>query len=84
MATKRLEHLQRCLIKDAETKELYQEFLNEYNENHDPNKVQYLPHHCILRPSSTTTKLRIVFDASAKTTSGFSLNDIQHTVAKVQ
>ena len=26
--------------------------------------------------SSTTTKLRVVFDASAKTTSGFTLNDI--------
>lgn len=28
------------------------------------------------KPSSTTTKLRVVFDSSAKTTSGLSFNDI--------
>ena len=95
MATKRLEHLLRRLNKDPEIKELYQKFINEYqdlghmeevpiNSTHDPANVQYLPHHCVIRPSSTTTKLRVVFDASAKTTSGFSLNDIQYTGAKVQ
>ncbi|XP_039301655.1 uncharacterized protein LOC120356891 [Solenopsis invicta] len=35
----------------------------------------YLPHHGVIRESSTTTKLRVVFDGSAKTTSGISLND---------
>ena len=34
----------------------------------------YLPH-CVLKEDSTTTKLRVVFDASAETTSGFSLFD---------
>lgn len=37
----------------------------------------FLPHHGVFREHSTTTKLRVVFDASAKTTSGKSLNDIQ-------
>lgn len=37
----------------------------------------FLPHHGVFRENSTTTKLRVVFDASAKTTSGQSLNDIQ-------
>ena len=48
-----------------------------------PNKVFYLPMHAVRKDCSTTTKLRIVFDASAKTSTGVSLNDtllIGHTV----
>jgi len=36
----------------------------------------FLPHHPILKPDSLTTRLRVVFDASAKTSNGYSLNDI--------
>ena len=35
----------------------------------------YLPTHGVFKESSTMTKLRVVFDASASTTSGSSLND---------
>ena len=39
------------------------------------SQCYYLPMFGIVKNSSTTTKLRIVFDASAETTSGWSLND---------
>ncbi|UYV80105.1 hypothetical protein LAZ67_18001717 [Cordylochernes scorpioides] len=35
----------------------------------------YLPHHPVIKEKGCTTKLRVVFDASAKTDSGLSLND---------
>lgn len=35
----------------------------------------YIPHHCVFKESSTTTKLRVVFDASASSTNGLSLNE---------
>lgn len=38
----------------------------------------FLPHYHVLRESSVTTKLRVVFDGSMKTTSGLSVNDIQN------
>jgi len=36
----------------------------------------YLPHHAVLKPESTTTKLRVVFNASSPSKNGVSLNDI--------
>ena len=38
--------------------------------------VFYLPMHAVKKESSTTTKLRAVFDASAKSSTNVSLNDI--------
>ena len=40
------------------------------------SQVYYLPTHGIVKESSTTTKLRIVFDSSAKSSNNLSLNDI--------
>ncbi|XP_075167783.1 uncharacterized protein LOC142239930 [Haematobia irritans] len=45
----------------------------------DSSKHYYLPHHAVVRPDSTTTKVRVVFNASSPTSNGFSLNDVLHT-----
>ncbi|GFX67978.1 DUF1758 domain-containing protein [Trichonephila clavipes] len=64
---------------------LYKEFMNEYEllghmeeiKNETLDKINYyIPHHSVYKPEKTSTPLRVVFDASAKTTSGFSLNSI--------
>ena len=43
-------------------------------EDAPPSPHFYLPMHCVFKESSTSTKLRVVFDGSAVTTSGLSLN----------
>ncbi|XP_024884898.1 uncharacterized protein LOC112462775, partial [Temnothorax curvispinosus] len=46
--------------------------------------VFYLPHHGVVKSDSTTTKLRVVFDASAKDLNGVSLNDVLRSGPKLQ
>lgn len=64
----------------------YTQFIEEYKRlNHmklakdnldGEHQSYFIPHHAVLKPSSSTTKLRVVFDASCKTTTGRSLNDM--------
>ena len=46
----------------------------EEEEPIEPSKSFYLPQHVVMKELSTTTKLRVVFDGSAFTTNGNSLN----------
>ncbi|XP_078051526.1 uncharacterized protein LOC144477665 [Augochlora pura] len=52
----------------------------------EPRDVEgfYLPHHAVVKPSSETTKTRVVFDGSARSSSGLSLNDTLLTGPTIQ
>jgi hypothetical protein len=43
-----------------------------------------IPHHAVLKSDDDVSKLRVVFDASAATSSGKSLNDVLCTGPKLQ
>lgn len=44
----------------------------------------YLPHHAVVKPDRTSTKVRVVFNASKRTDNGVSLNDILYTGPTLQ
>ncbi|GFW99501.1 integrase catalytic domain-containing protein [Trichonephila clavipes] len=83
-AIKRLNGIWEKLNKNNTMGTLYKEFMNEYEllghmeiKNETLDKINYyIPHHSVYKPEKTSTPLRVVFDASAKTTSVFSLNSI--------
>ncbi|XP_043591766.1 uncharacterized protein LOC122571746 [Bombus pyrosoma] len=58
--------------------------MTKVNADHPTNHGYYLPHHGVIKESSDTTKLWVVFDGSASSTTGVSLNDALHTGPKLQ
>ena len=89
LSEKRLKHLLTRLRKDPEILHEYNnviaeqrregvvEVVSEHNTG-EIGKVHYLPHHALIRRDKSTTKMRIVYDASAKD-NGPSLNDCLYT-----
>ncbi|XP_023289526.1 uncharacterized protein LOC111674256 [Orussus abietinus] len=95
MAKKRFSSLEGKFDKHPQLRQMYVVFMREYEDlghmteisdedMQKNNRHYYLPHHAVLKQTSTTTKLRVVFDGSAKTTSGLSLNDVQRVGPTVQ
>ncbi|XP_055623563.1 uncharacterized protein LOC129766989 [Toxorhynchites rutilus septentrionalis] len=87
IAHRRFLRLEARLVKDQQLYNDYKEFMQEYiNMGHMkrvgtynpadpvPEACNFMPHHAAVRPESSATKVRIVFDASAKTSNGQSLN----------
>ncbi|XP_062558087.1 uncharacterized protein LOC134222963 [Armigeres subalbatus] len=86
IAKKRFISMERRLDANLQLKAMYTAFMHEYVQMGHMKEVQaddedstpeyFIPHHCVLKPDSTTTKLRVVFDASCPTDTGVSLNDV--------
>ncbi|XP_058064652.1 uncharacterized protein LOC131214287, partial [Anopheles bellator] len=83
---RRLLALERKLERHSQTYDDYRTFMREYVDlghmmpitPNDADRVIYvIPHSCVIKPESSSTKLRVVFDASAKSSTGVSLNDLQ-------
>jgi hypothetical protein len=86
IALKRFYNLERKLNADPILKAEYSKFMKEYlNMNHmeqiskdilNSSPYYFLPHHCVTKFESSSTKYRVVFDGSCKSSSSKSLNNI--------
>lgn len=94
MALRRFYSLERRLMRNKSLHESYCDVMRDYLESGhmepvgtssgNTDKIFYIPHHSVLNLNSSTTKLRVVFDASAKTVDGISLNDTLLVGPKLQ
>ena len=80
VAMRRMKSLLKRFKSDTQFAQQYAAVMQVYIDlNHmsliDSPSKHFLAHHAVCKTSSLTTKLRIVFDPSAKTTNNLSLND---------
>lgn len=91
-AIAQLKSMEKKFTKNQQLYQEYSKFMREYEElghmkkcDTETEKIScYLPHHDVHKQESSTTKLRVVFNASSKTSSGYSLNDLMETGPKLQ
>ncbi|CAB4017709.1 Hypothetical predicted protein [Paramuricea clavata] len=91
---KRLQNVDRKLDKTHELKRVYNNIISEQlsqgvvevaPDTPTGDRVYYMPHKPVVRQSATTTKVRMVFDASAKpNASAESINDCMYTGPPLQ
>ncbi|CAI6372031.1 unnamed protein product [Macrosiphum euphorbiae] len=89
MPLSRFYTLERKLLKYRELYTQYCAFMKEYEDlghmiiARQPSKY-YIPQHAVVKRIGPTIKIRVVFDASAKSSKGKSLNDLLHVGPKLQ
>nr|CAI5854728.1 unnamed protein product [Callosobruchus analis] len=93
MTLRRFNFLESRLLKHPERYQQYLDFMHDYLQSGHMSLVPssevqsptafYLPHHCVYRPESISTPLRVVFDCSAKGSKGISLNETLLTGPKL-
>ncbi|GFV20936.1 integrase catalytic domain-containing protein [Trichonephila clavipes] len=90
IARKRFLKLRSCFKNDSSLFEDYKLVVNNhlsekiiervpFEEENLKHNIFYLPHRAVIRTDKTTSKLRIVFDASSHAKAQLSLNDCLHT-----
>ncbi|XP_071571819.1 uncharacterized protein [Temnothorax nylanderi] len=94
IAVSRLRALERRFKSNPEFRIGYNKFMQDYLDSghmeviRDPfpsdGHIYYLPHHGVYKLDSTTTKLRVVFNASSRCANGLSLNDTLLSGPKLQ
>ncbi|XP_074099940.1 uncharacterized protein LOC141528017 [Cotesia typhae] len=91
-ALRRFLSLEERLAEDEKIRDDYIAFLQEYKDlmhmslTSESSSEQgfYFPHHAVINKDSVTTKTRVVFNGSSKTSSGISLNDTLMVGPKLQ
>ncbi|XP_055542517.1 uncharacterized protein LOC129728126 [Wyeomyia smithii] len=92
VAKRRLLNNEKALSSKPQLRSEYSKFMDEYQTLGHMEKVVpdysiphfFLPHHAVQKPDSTTTKTRVVFDASCRGSNNLSLNDICYIGPTVQ
>ncbi|XP_070070074.1 uncharacterized protein [Drosophila takahashii] len=62
----------------------HMELIRAAEASEDPGRCNYLAHHAVFKPNSTTTRCRVVFDGSGKDSKGHSLNSRLHIGPPIQ
>ena len=95
-AQNQMSWLRQRLSEDTKLRKEYEMFLRDYEQSGHMRRIStsnsdlpgtssyYLPHHGLWQKSDDRDKLRVVFIASARSTSGISLNDVLLTGPSLQ